>query len=63
MTGLPAWLPANANLLAPYLTVADADRALVWYGKAFGFKAGEFGMKDDQGRTVRPLYVVSEKGR
>lgn len=70
MTALPAWLPATANVLTPYLTVADADRALAWYGRAFGFKAGEQPMKDAHGRTVhgelyyqgRSIAMVSPEG-
>ena len=70
MTGLPAWLPDKANMLTPYLTVADADRAIAWYGKAFGFTAGEPAMKDDKGRTVhgelyyegRSIAMVAPEG-
>lgn len=70
MTALPAWLPATANMLTPYLTVADADRALDWYARAFGFRAGESGMKDAAGRTVhgelyyegRSIAMVAPEG-
>lgn len=59
MTALPAWLPANANMLTPYLTVADADRAVDWYARAFGFAVGGHPMKDPQGRTVHAeLYLA-----
>lgn len=30
--------PADANWLCPYLTVRDADRAIEFYEKAFGFQ-------------------------
>lgn len=48
----PAWLPANANPLTPYLTVANAEAALDFYHRAFGFVAGEMKMRDDAGRVV-----------
>lgn len=70
MSALPAWLPATANILTPYLTVADADRAVEWYGRAFGFRPGEQAMKDAQGRTVhgelyyegRSIAMVAPEG-
>jgi len=48
----PDWLPPTANPLTPYLTVSGADVALAFYERAFGFKRGEFAMKDDKGETV-----------
>jgi len=70
MTGLPAWLPATANMLTPYLTVADADQAIAFYARAFGFKAGDPTMKDGNGKTVhgelyyegRSIAMVSPEG-
>jgi uncharacterized glyoxalase superfamily protein PhnB len=67
---MPAWLPATANMLTPYLTVADADKALAFYARAFGFKAGEQAMKDDSGKTVhgelyyegRSIAMVAPEG-
>ena len=33
-------LPPDANWLTPYLTVADAERSLAFYERAFGFTRG-----------------------
>ncbi|MBE0595859.1 MAG: VOC family protein [Desulfuromonadales bacterium] len=33
-------LPPDANWLTPYLTVADAERSLAFYERAFGFARG-----------------------
>jgi len=70
MTPLPAWLPPTANLLTPYLTVADADRALDFYARAFGFQPGGTPMKDGGGKTVhgelyyegRSIAMVAPEG-
>lgn len=64
------WLPPNANPLTPYLTVSSADVALTFYEQAFGFKRGEFAMKDDKGATVhaelyyhgRSIAMVAPEG-
>ncbi|MCC7114356.1 MAG: glyoxalase/bleomycin resistance/extradiol dioxygenase family protein [Burkholderiales bacterium] len=48
----PAWLPPTANPLTPYLTVADAQKALEFYRRAFGFTPGDTPMRDDKGRIV-----------
>jgi uncharacterized glyoxalase superfamily protein PhnB len=44
-------LPAGANWLTPYLTVADADASLDFYQRAFGFEPG-FTMPGTDGHTV-----------
>lgn len=43
--------PEGANWLTPYLTVADADAALAFYERAFGFERG-FTMPGPDGRTA-----------
>jgi uncharacterized glyoxalase superfamily protein PhnB len=42
--------PADAPWLAPYLMVKDADKALDFYTRAFGFSTKN-AMKGDDGRT------------
>ncbi len=43
--------PEGASWLTPYITVADADAALDFYQRAFGFERG-FTMPGADGRTV-----------
>jgi uncharacterized glyoxalase superfamily protein PhnB len=49
---LDDWLPPAANPLTPYLTVADARKALDFYERAFGFERSEETMTDDKGNVV-----------
>ena len=42
--------PANAAWLSPYLTVKDADAAIDFYQKAFGFEKC-FALSGPDGRT------------
>ena len=46
------WLPEAANALTPYLTVSDANAALSFYERAFGFERTEETMTDDKGSVV-----------
>jgi uncharacterized glyoxalase superfamily protein PhnB len=46
------WLPAVSNPLTPYLTVGNAEAALAFYERAFGFARGEMAMRDDKGNIV-----------
>jgi uncharacterized glyoxalase superfamily protein PhnB len=48
--------PAEAAWIAPYLTVKDADAALAFYQKAFGFEK-RFSMPGPGGRTVHAEMV------
>jgi uncharacterized glyoxalase superfamily protein PhnB len=48
----PHWLPESANPLTPYLTVADANAALAFYERAFGFSRTAETMTDDKGNIV-----------
>lgn len=50
--GQTDWLPATANPLTPYLTVADARKAVGFYERAFGFERGGQPMEDDKGNVV-----------
>jgi uncharacterized glyoxalase superfamily protein PhnB len=67
---LPDWLPEGANPLTPYLTVANAAKALDFYERAFGFTRGGESMTDDKGNIVhagmfydgRSIAMMSPEG-
>lgn len=47
------WLPNVSNPLTPGLTVGDAEGAFGICERAFGFRRGEFAMRDDDGGIVQ----------
>ena len=47
----PRPLPENMSLCIPYLTVADPERALVFYAQAFGFEV-EICVETDDGQIM-----------